>query len=84
MNMAFLYILRCTRWPFLLSSRKIGIVLYIFDLLKLFPSPGTVASTRVTHCVFVVVDGFGPPPLSSWAEAGVEAGLRRPSFVYCY
>jgi len=83
-NTAFLYILRCTRWPFLLSSRKIGIVLYIFYLLKLFPSPGVVASSRVTLCVFVVVDCFGPPPLPLWAEAGVEAGLRRPSFVYYY
>lgn len=84
MNTAFPYIWQCTRWPFLVSSRTIGIVLYISYHPTLFPSPGVVVNLLADCFVVAVVGCFGPPPLPSWVEPGAEHDLRQQSFGYYY
>lgn len=69
-NMAFRYILQYTRWPFLGSFRRIGIVFCIFCPPRLFPFPGEMAGLKMQVVAVVVEDCSGQP---SWKLSMVAA-----------
>jgi len=79
-NMAFRYILQCTRWPFLGSFRRIGIVFCIFCPPRLFPFPGGVAGLTMRVVAVVVEDCSGQP---SWQLSVVAADDRPRRNLAC-